>query len=93
MQPYAYQRHELVEPDWRRLPGWRHVTRDEWESAQWQRAHCVKNITQLRIVYGDLISADFYDDLALDQATQATMSMLVPPQMINTMVPTGELTD
>ena len=93
MQPYAYQRHELVEPDWRRLPGWRDVTRDEWESAQWQRAHCVKNINQLRTVYGDLISADFYDDLALDQANQATMSMLVPPQMINTMVPTGEITD
>lgn len=93
MQPYAYQRHELVEPDWRRLPGWRGVTRDEWESAQWQRAHCVKNINQLRTVYGDLISADFYDDLTLDQANQATMSMLVPPQMINTMVPTGEITD
>lgn len=93
MQPYAYQRHELVEPDWRRLPGWRDVTRDEWESAQWQRAHCVKNIAQLRTVYGDLISAGFYDDLALDQATQATMSMLVPPHMINTMVPTGEITD
>ena len=31
MQPYAYERHELVEPDWRRLPGWRDVTRDEWE--------------------------------------------------------------
>ncbi len=93
MQPYAYQRHELVEPDWRRLPGWRDVTRDEWESAQWQRAHCVKNINQLRTVYGDLITADFYDDLALDQANQATMSMLVPPQMINTMVPTGEITD
>ncbi|WP_327011764.1 lysine 2,3-aminomutase [Dactylosporangium sp. NBC_01737] len=93
VQPYAYQRHELVEPDWRRLPGWRDVTRDEWESAQWQRAHCVKNIAQLRTVYGDLISAGFYDDLALDQATQATMSMLVPPHMINTMVPTGEITD
>ncbi|MDG6109253.1 KamA family radical SAM protein [Dactylosporangium aurantiacum] len=93
VQPYAYQRHELVEPDWRRLPGWRDVTRDEWESAQWQRAHCVKNINQLRTVYGDLITADFYDDLALDQANQATMSMLVPPQMINTMVPTGEITD
>ena len=93
MQPYAYQRQELVEPDWQRLPGWRDVTRDEWESAQWQRAHCVKNINQLRTVYGDLISADFYDDLALDQANQATMSMLVPPQMINTMVPTGEITD
>src|SRR5665647_3441518 len=42
-QPYAYLRHELVEPDWTRLPGWRHIT--------------------------------------------ATKSMLVTPQMMNTMVP------
>ena len=38
-QPYQYQRRELAEPDWRRLPGWARVTREEWESAQWQRAH------------------------------------------------------
>src|SRR5438309_1519120 len=25
-QPYAYVRTALVEPDWRRLPGWRDVT-------------------------------------------------------------------
>ncbi len=42
-QPYAYQRRELHEPDWRRFPGWSQVTTAEWESAQWQRAHCVKN--------------------------------------------------
>jgi len=86
-QPYAYARRPLVEPDWTRLPGWRGVTRDQWESAQWQRAHCVKNITQLRDLYGDLLDGRFYDDLALDQATHATMSMLVTPQMLNTMVP------
>ena len=43
-QPYPYQRTELVEPDWTRFPGWRDVTAEEWASAQWQRAHCVKNI-------------------------------------------------
>ena len=43
-QPYAYRRRELVEPDWRRLPGSRDVTAEEWASAQWQRAHCVKNV-------------------------------------------------
>src|SRR5688572_23239328 len=47
-QPYAYRRQELVEPDWRRLPGFRDVTAEEWASAQWQRAHCVKNVKQLR---------------------------------------------
>jgi lysine 2,3-aminomutase len=40
-QPYPYQRRELAEPDWRRFPGWAAVTAAEWESAQWQRAHCV----------------------------------------------------
>jgi lysine 2,3-aminomutase len=86
-QPYRYQRTDLVEPDWRRFPGWRDVTEADWRSAQWQRAHCVKNLKQLRAVLGDLASEEFYADLERDQAERATMSMLVPPQMINTMVP------
>ena len=88
-QPYAYRRRELVEPDWNRLPGYRGVTAEEWASAQWQRAHCVKNVKQLRELMGDLIEDRFYADLERDQAERATMSMLVPPQMMNTMVPTG----
>ncbi|GAA1522993.1 lysine 2,3-aminomutase [Actinomadura kijaniata] len=84
-QPYAYQRRPLVEPDWRRFPGWRDVTEDEWRSAQWQRVHCVKNIRQLRRVMGDLLDEAFYTDLERDQTERATMSMLVPPQMLNTM--------
>jgi len=86
-QPYAYSRVELVEPDWTRHPGWRDVTVAEWESAQWQRAHCVKNIRQLRELLGDGVDECFYTDLERDQAQRATMSMLVPPQMVNTMVP------
>ncbi len=86
-QPYAYARRELVEPDWTRLPGWREVTVAEWESAQWQRSHCVKNIRQLRAVYGDLLPGEFYADVERDQQERATMSMLLPPQMLNTMVP------
>jgi lysine 2,3-aminomutase len=86
-QPYAYRRRELVEPDWRRLPGWRDVTAEQWASAQWQRVSCVKNVRQLRAVMGDLLSDRFYADLERDQAERATMSMLVPPQMLNTMVP------
>jgi lysine 2,3-aminomutase len=87
MQPYAYRRQELVEPDWTRLPGWRAVTREQWESAQWQRAHCVKNTKQLRDVLGTCVDETFYADLADDQRRLATMSMLVTPQMLNTMVP------
>ena len=86
-QPFVYRRRELVEPDWRRLPGWRDVTPEQWRSAQWQRAHCVKNAAQLKAVLGDLVDDRFYEDLVADQQTTATMSMLVPPQMLNTMVP------
>jgi len=86
-QPYPYRRVELVEPDWTRFPGWRDVTTAEWESVQWQRAHCVKSVRQLRELMGDLLDERFYADLERDQAERATMSMLVPPQMMNTMVP------
>ena len=98
-QPYAYGRAELEEPEWRRFPGWVDVTAEQWRSAQWQRAHCVKNVAQLRGVLGDLVSDTFYDDLAADVAGAATMSMLLPPQMLNTMASrvdpsgAGSLTD
>jgi lysine 2,3-aminomutase len=86
-QPYVYQRHELAEPDWRRFPGWADVSGADWESAQWQRAHCVKNARQLRQVAGPGLADSFFDDLERDQRERATMSMLVPPQMLNTMAP------
>ncbi len=86
-QPFEYRRRELVEPDWRRFPGWREVTTEQWRSAQWQRANCVKSIKQLRALLGDLVDERFYEDLQADQQATATMSMLVPPQMLNTMVP------
>lgn len=86
-QPYTYLRKELYEPDWRRYPGWATVTEPEWRDPQWQRAHSVKNIGQLRAVVGDLLDERFYADLAADQQQRATMSMLLPPQMLNTMAP------
>jgi lysine 2,3-aminomutase len=86
-QPYSYQRQELIEPDWRRLPGWADVTPEQWESAQWQRAHCVKNSRQLRAVTGTGLSDEFFADLEQDQRERATMSMLIPPQMLNTIAP------
>ncbi|MFC3990674.1 KamA family radical SAM protein [Actinoplanes siamensis] len=86
-QPYEYQRRELIEPDWTRFPGWRDVTAAQWQSAQWQRVNCVKNVKQLRAVLGGLVDESFYADLETDQRRLATMSMLIPPQMLNTMVP------
>jgi len=88
-QPYVYRSTELVEPDWRRIPGWREVTDAQWADVQWQRTHCVKNLKQLRELYGDLLDETFYADVERDQAERATMSILLPPQMLNTMVPTA----
>ncbi|TVY99841.1 lysine 2,3-aminomutase [Trebonia kvetii] len=92
-QPYRYQRRELAEPDWRRLPGWSAVTSQEWESAQWQRAHSVKNLRQLRDVTGGGLSEAFLADLERDQREHATMSMLIPPQMLNTIAPAVAASD
>jgi lysine 2,3-aminomutase len=89
-QPYLYRRRELIEPDWTRLPGWRDVTSKEWESAQWQRAHCVKSVAQLRAVLGDLLPDSFYLDLTTDHADYATMPLLLTPQILNTMAPQGQ---
>ena len=80
-------RKELSEPDWRRYPGWATVTESQWRDPQWQRANSVKNIGQLRVVVGDLLDDWFYADLAADQQQRATMSMLLPPQMLNTIAP------
>jgi lysine 2,3-aminomutase len=85
-QPFRYPlERDFVEPDWRRLPGYREVSAEEWESAQWQRAHTVKNLAQLKAALGDLASDEFLADVERDQRERATMSMLLPPQMLNTM--------
>jgi lysine 2,3-aminomutase len=85
-QPFRYPlEREFVEPDWRRLPGYRDVSRDQWESAQWQRAHTVKNLKQLKDALGEFATDEFVADLERDQRERATMSMLLPPHMLNTM--------
>ena len=85
-QRYAVRRRDIGEHEWSLLPGWRAATAAYWESAQWQRVNCVKNIRQLRTLMGDLLDERFYADLERDQAERATESMLVTPQMLNTMV-------
>ncbi|MDP9068134.1 MAG: lysine 2,3-aminomutase [Actinomycetota bacterium] len=85
-QPYPYPpQRELVEPDWTRLPGYAGVTRHEWESAKWQRLHTVKSLSELRRVFGQLLPGELAASIERDQRERATMSMLIPPQMLNTM--------
>ncbi len=85
-QPFQYPlEREFVEPDWTRLPGYRDVTQEQWLSAQWQRAHSVKNLKEFKEALGEFLSDDLLEDIRRDQEGRATMSMLLPPQMINTM--------
>jgi lysine 2,3-aminomutase len=85
-QPFKYPlERACVEPDWRRFPGWQDVTTEQWESALWQRQHTVKNLKELKEVMGALLPADLEAGIERDIRECATMSMLVPPQMINTM--------
>jgi lysine 2,3-aminomutase len=85
-QPFTYPlTREYVEPDWTRIPGYRDATKEEWESAQWQRAHTVKNLNELKRALGELLDDELYADIERDQRERATMSMLLPPQMLNTL--------
>jgi lysine 2,3-aminomutase len=86
-QPYRYSRFEAVEPEWRRFPGWREVTAAQWRDVRWQRTNSIKTVRALRAVLGGHIEDTFFEDVERDQATHATMSMLVTPQVLNTMVP------
>jgi len=85
-QPFQYPlKRQFVEPDWKRLPGYKNVSQSDWESALWQRQHSVKNIKELKEVLGQFLTDDLAEDMLRDQRDLATMSILVPPQMLNTM--------
>ena len=93
-QPFEYPlKREFAEPDHRRLPGYRDVTDEQWRSAQWQRAHTVKNLKEFKEALGGFLDDELLDDIRRDQEERATMSMLLPPQMINTMVETDLRSD
>jgi len=85
-QPFVYPlEREFREPDWTRIPGYRSVSAADWESALWQRRHTVKNLKELKDALGDLIPDTLLASVVRDQRERATMSILIPPQMLNTM--------
>ena len=85
-QPFSYPlKRAFVEPDWRRLPGYKDVSSSEWESALWQRQHSIKNLKELKNALGPYLTDDLALEIERDQKEYATMSMLIPPQMLNTM--------
>ncbi len=85
-QPISYPtRREFLEPDWRRIPAYKDVSAAEWESAVWQRKHTLKNLRELKAALGALLPEDLAASIERDQKERATMSLLLPPQMLNTM--------
>src|SRR6516162_11137437 len=77
-QPFSYPlKREFVEPDWRRFPGYKNVTQEEWETALWQRRHTVKNLKELKDAMGDLIPDTLLASMERDIRERATMSILV----------------
>jgi lysine 2,3-aminomutase len=85
-QPYKYPP-ELppAERDWRRFPGWRDVSREQWETALWQRQHSIKSLKELKAVMGGLLPDDLAESIEKDQREMATMAILIPPHLLNTM--------
>jgi len=85
-QPFRYPlERPFEEPDWTRIPGFRGASRNDWESALWQRKHTLKNLKELKAALGPLLPDDLALSIERDQAERATMSILVTPQMVNTM--------
>src|SRR2546430_17666457 len=82
-QPFQYPlRREFAEPDWTRLPGYREVTRAQWEDATWQRKNTVKNLGELKEALGALLPDDLAADNERDQNERPTMSSLITPHLI-----------
>ncbi len=87
VQPYKYPPdREFAEPDWRRIPGFRAVSEQDWLNARWQRRHTIRGVGQLNRVLGGLLPETLAASIARDQAERATMAMGIPPHMLNTMI-------
>jgi lysine 2,3-aminomutase len=85
-QPISYPtRREFQEPDWRRIPAYKDVSLADWESSVWQRKHTIKNLRELKAALGPLLPDTLAESIERDQKERATMSLLLPPQMLNTM--------
>ncbi|MBX7098474.1 MAG: lysine 2,3-aminomutase [Myxococcaceae bacterium] len=85
-QPFKYPvERQFVEPDWKRIPGYREVSAADWESALWQRKHTVKNLKELKAALGALLPETLALAMERDLKERATMSMLITPHMLNTL--------
>ncbi len=87
VSPTAHYKYkgEMVEPDWKRIPGYSGISAEDWRSNVWQRRHSIKTLAELKEVLGDFLTDAMAADIQRDQNERATMGMLVPPHMLNTM--------
>ena len=87
---------EFMEPDWQRIPGWRNVTRAEWEDTLWQRKNGIEikidratghltGLDKLKEILENFIPDNLIESIRRDQMEFANMQIRVPPQMVNTM--------
>jgi len=85
-QPFKYPlERQFIEPDWNRLPGFKGTSKQDWESAVWQRKHTVKNLKELKAALGHLLPDALAESIDKDQRERATMSILITPHMLNTL--------
>src|SRR4051812_5289337 len=85
-QPFKYPlERPFLEPDFRRIPAYKDASPADWESALWQRRHTIKNLKELKAALGPLLPDALAASIERDQTERATMSLLLPPQMLNTM--------
>jgi lysine 2,3-aminomutase len=84
-QPYDYRRRELREPGWRRLPGFRNTTVEDWRDAKWQRQNSVTSVRELSAAFGRYLPEDLARSIDTDRQSLATMGTRVTPHVLNTM--------
>ncbi|TMB28091.1 MAG: lysine 2,3-aminomutase, partial [Deltaproteobacteria bacterium] len=56
------------------MPGYRAVSREDWESALWQRKNTVKNLAELKEALGKFLPDDLALSMERDIRERATMS-------------------
>jgi lysine 2,3-aminomutase len=67
---------------WRRVPGYADVDAMKFLNYAWQMRKSITNTKQLRLVLGDLVTEDFYQDVEAGYA-KAPMAMRISPYIIS----------
>lgn len=67
---------------WRRIPGFRAVSREEFETHLFQSRHSVTNLRQLRETVGELAPESFFEDLA-QGIRRAPMALRISPYLLS----------